>query len=68
VLVEVVPDPDGGVRRGVGRAAWDGLSGGRTALFDTYENDQIALIIEHTRRTVALSGTQVERPRAAEGR
>jgi DNA-binding MarR family transcriptional regulator len=61
VLVEVVPD-----RMVEFGAVWDGLRGGWTALFDTYENDQIALIIEHMRRTIELSGTQIERLRAAE--
>ena len=45
---------------------WDKLGGGWVALFDDLGDDQLALLIEHMRRTTEFSARQVERLRAGD--
>ncbi|MEU6380114.1 MarR family transcriptional regulator [Streptomyces sp. NPDC046909] len=45
---------------------WDRLGGGWNALFDDLDDAQLALIIEHMRRTTRFSAEQVERLRSGE--
>ncbi len=47
-------------------AVWDRLGGGWVALFDDLDDSQLAVIIEHMRRTTEFSGTQVARLRGGE--
>ncbi|MFC7267200.1 MULTISPECIES: MarR family winged helix-turn-helix transcriptional regulator [Streptomyces] len=45
---------------------WDRLGGGWYALFDGLEDDELALIIGHMRRTVDFSAEQIARLRGGE--
>ncbi|WP_328311216.1 MarR family transcriptional regulator [Streptomyces sp. NBC_00442] len=55
VLVEVVPE-----RMAELGAVWARLNGAWWDMFDAYEDDEIALIATHMRRTIALSTVQCE--------
>lgn len=61
VLVEGVPE-----RMADFGAVWEKLSGRWAAMFDAYDDDQLALIIAHMRRTVEVSAAQVDRLRSGE--
>ncbi|MEW1893250.1 MarR family transcriptional regulator [Streptomyces sp. IBSBF 3010] len=58
VLVATVPE-----RMAEFGAVWKRLNGGWDALFDAYDDDQVALLLGHMRRTVELSATQIARLR-----
>ncbi|MFI9584845.1 MarR family winged helix-turn-helix transcriptional regulator [Streptomyces sp. NPDC052236] len=47
-------------------AVWQRLNGPWHAMFDAYDDDEIALLTAHMRRTAELSATQVERLRGGE--
>ncbi len=55
VLVETVPG-----RMAEFGAVWERLNGGWAAMFDAYDDDEVALLIAHMRRTVELSAVQIE--------
>lgn len=55
VLVATVPE-----RMAEFGAVWERLNGGWAAMFETYGDDEVALLIAHMRRTVELSASQVE--------
>ncbi|GGT07105.1 transcriptional regulator [Streptomyces kurssanovii] len=59
VLVRPVPE-----RMAELGALWQRLNGAYTAMFDGYDDDEIALLISYMRRTVELSAAQTERLRA----
>jgi hypothetical protein len=61
VLVTTVP----GRMAEFGRV-WDGLSGGWWRMFDDYDDDQLAVLLTHMRRTIELSAVQVARLRAGD--
>jgi DNA-binding MarR family transcriptional regulator len=61
VLVTTVPEKVAEFGR-----VWDRLGGGWTALFDDLGESQLALVIEHMRRTTEFSAEQVERLRAGD--
>ncbi|MET9518455.1 MarR family winged helix-turn-helix transcriptional regulator [Streptomyces sp. NPDC002994] len=61
VLVEAVPE-----RMAEFGAVWEKLSGRWAEMFDAYDDDELALIIAHMRRTVEVSAAQVERLRGGE--
>jgi DNA-binding MarR family transcriptional regulator len=61
VLVTTVPEKVAEFGR-----VWDRLGGGWVALFDDLDDSQLAVIIEHMRRTTEFSGTQVARLRGGE--
>lgn len=54
VLVATVPG-----RMAEFGAVWEQLSGGWAAMFDAYDDDEVALLIAHMRRTVELSAVQI---------
>ncbi|MEU2026438.1 MarR family transcriptional regulator [Streptomyces sp. NPDC016469] len=58
VLVAAVPE-----RMAEFGAVWKRLNGGWDALFDAYDDDEVALLLGHMRRTVELSTTQIARLR-----
>lgn len=58
VLVATVPE-----RMAEFGAVWKRLNGGWDALFDAYDDDEVALLLGHMRRTVELSATQIARLR-----
>ncbi|MER0447517.1 MarR family transcriptional regulator [Streptomyces sp. Edi4] len=58
VLVEVVP-----ARMAELGAVWGRLNGAWWEMFEAYEDDEIALIATHMRRTIDLSASQAERLR-----
>ncbi len=58
VLVAVVPEKMAEFGR-----MWDRLGGGWFALFDGLEEEELALIIGHMRRTVEFTGEQIARLR-----
>ncbi|MER6613451.1 MarR family winged helix-turn-helix transcriptional regulator [Streptomyces xantholiticus] len=58
VLVRLVPE-----RMAEFGALWQRLNGPWTAMFDEYDDNEIALLIGHMQRTVELSAAQVERLR-----
>ncbi|MGW2845801.1 MarR family winged helix-turn-helix transcriptional regulator [Streptomyces sp. NPDC001108] len=62
VLVTPVPE-----RMAEVGAVWRRLSGAWAAMFDAYDDDELALLITHMRRTVELSADQVEALRADDG-
>jgi DNA-binding MarR family transcriptional regulator len=47
-------------------AVWQRLNGPWYAMFDAYDDDEIALLTGHMRRTAELSAAQVERLRGGE--
>ncbi|MEV8455582.1 MarR family transcriptional regulator [Streptomyces sp. NPDC052095] len=55
VLVTPVPE-----RMAEVGAVWRRLNGAWAAMFDAYDDDELALLITHMRRTVELSAHQVE--------
>ncbi|WP_367321515.1 MarR family winged helix-turn-helix transcriptional regulator [Streptomyces sp. HUAS ZL42] len=61
VLVATVPEKIAEFGR-----MWDRLGGGWVSLFDDLDDSQLALIIEHMRRTTEFSAAQVVRLRAGE--
>ncbi|MFE9116731.1 MarR family winged helix-turn-helix transcriptional regulator [Streptomyces sp. NPDC007172] len=61
VLVEVVPG-----RMAEFGKVWSRLNGAWWEMFDGYEDDEIAFIATHMRRTVDLSIAQVERLRSGQ--
>ena len=61
VLVATVPEKITEFRR-----MWDRLGGGWVSLFDDLDDSQLALIIDHMRRTTEFSAAQVARLRAGE--
>ncbi|MEV0171016.1 MarR family transcriptional regulator [Streptomyces sp. NPDC050803] len=61
VLVATVPEKVAEFGR-----MWDRLGGGWNALFDDLDDPQLALIIDHMRRTTEFSAAQVERLRAGD--
>ncbi|MFC5638082.1 MarR family winged helix-turn-helix transcriptional regulator [Streptomyces bullii] len=61
VLVATVPERIAEFGR-----VWDRLSGGWVALFDDLDDSQLALFIDHMRRTAEFSAGQVARLRAGE--
>lgn len=61
VLVTTVP----GRMAEFGRV-WGGLSGGWWRMFDDYDDDQLAVLLTHMRRTIELSAVQVARLRAGD--
>ncbi|KKD04133.1 MarR family winged helix-turn-helix transcriptional regulator [Streptomyces sp. WM6386] len=61
VLVATVPEKLAELTR-----VWDRLGGGYNALFDDLGDAQLALIIEHMRRTTRFSAEQVERLRSGD--
>ncbi|MDJ0465609.1 hypothetical protein [Streptomyces sp. H27-C3] len=61
MLVETVPE-----RMVAFGAVWEKLSGRWATVFDTYDDDQLALIIDHMRRTVEVGAAQVELLRSGE--
>ncbi|NEC63483.1 MarR family transcriptional regulator [Streptomyces sp. SID9727] len=61
VLVATVPE-----RMAEFGAVWKRLNGGWDALFDAYDDDQVALLLGHMRRTVELSAAQIARLREGE--
>ncbi|WP_434594539.1 MarR family winged helix-turn-helix transcriptional regulator [Streptomyces sp. A5-4] len=61
VLVETVPE-----RMAAFGAVWEKLSGRWATIFETYDDDQLALIIDHMWRTVEVSAAQVELLRSGE--
>lgn len=58
VLVTTVPERMAGFG-----AVWERLNGGWAALFEAYDDDEVAFLIAHMRRTAELSAAQVERLR-----
>ena len=61
VLVTTVP-----ARMAEFGRVWDGLSGGWWRMFDDYDDDQLAVLLTHMRRTIDLSAVQVARLRAGD--
>jgi DNA-binding MarR family transcriptional regulator len=61
VLVYTVPE-----RMAEFGAVWDRLSVGWWAMFDAYEDEEIALLTSHMRRTVELTAMQIDRLRQGE--
>ncbi|MET8684326.1 MarR family winged helix-turn-helix transcriptional regulator [Streptomyces sp. NPDC004732] len=61
VLVATVPEKVAEFGR-----MWGKLSGGWYELFEGLDDDELALLIGHMRRTVEFSGAQVERIRGGE--
>ncbi|MFG2649731.1 MarR family winged helix-turn-helix transcriptional regulator [Streptomyces sp. NPDC048436] len=61
VLVSTVPEKVAEFGR-----MWDKLGGSWFALFEGYDDDELALLIGHMRRTVELSAAQVARLRGGE--
>ncbi|MFI6687519.1 MarR family winged helix-turn-helix transcriptional regulator [Streptomyces sp. NPDC050485] len=61
VLVELVPE-----RMAEFGKVWGRLNGAWWEMFDGYEDDEIALIARHMRRTMELSTSQIERLRSGE--
>lgn len=61
VLVTLVPE-----RLAEFGAVWQKLNGGWFGMFDSYDDDEIALLTTHMRRTVELSAAQIERLRSGE--
>ncbi|WP_371654062.1 MULTISPECIES: MarR family winged helix-turn-helix transcriptional regulator [unclassified Streptomyces] len=61
VLVEAVPE-----RMAELGAVWGKLNGAWFTMFDAYDDGEIALLIAHMRRTVELSGAQIERLRGGQ--
>jgi DNA-binding transcriptional ArsR family regulator len=61
VLVATVPDKMADFGR-----VWSGLSGGWWRMFDDYDDDQLAVLLTHMRRTVDLSTAQIARLRAGD--
>ena len=59
VLVAMVPERVTEFER-----VWERLGGGWVALFDDLDDTQLALLIEHMRRTTEFSGEQAARLRA----
>ncbi|THA70780.1 MarR family transcriptional regulator [Streptomyces sp. A0958] len=59
VLVTIVPE-----RMAEFGAVWGRLTGGWDVLFDAYDDDEVALLLTHMRRTVELSAVQIARLRA----
>ncbi|MFF8696019.1 MarR family winged helix-turn-helix transcriptional regulator [Streptomyces sp. NPDC015144] len=62
VLVTPVPE-----RMAEVGAVWRRLNGAWAAMFDAYDDDELALLITHMRRTVELSADQAEALRADDG-
>lgn len=60
VLVATVPE-----RMAEIGAVWQRLNGAWTAMFEAYDDNEVALLITHMRRTVELSASQVEALRKA---
>lgn len=58
VLVAAVPE-----RMAEFGAVWDRLNGGWDDLLDAYDDDEVALLLTHMRRTVELSAVQIARLR-----
>ncbi|MEU1365833.1 MarR family transcriptional regulator [Streptomyces sp. NPDC005803] len=58
VLVATVPE-----RMAEFGAVWERLNGGWAALFEAYDDDEVAFLIAHMRRTVELGAAQIERLR-----
>lgn len=54
VLVATVPE-----RMAEFGAVWEQLNGRWAGMFETYDDDEVALLIAHMRRTVELSAVQV---------
>lgn len=54
VLVATVPE-----RMAEFGEFWQQLNGGWAAMFETYDNDEVALLITHMQRTVELSAVQI---------
>lgn len=61
VLVSTVPEKVAEFGR-----MWDKLGGGWFALFERYDDTELALLITHMRRTVEFSAAQVARLRGGE--
>ncbi|MET9221870.1 MarR family winged helix-turn-helix transcriptional regulator [Streptomyces sp. NPDC088197] len=61
VMVTTVPDRMADFGR-----VWGGLSGGWWRMLDSYDDDQLALLLAHMRRTVDLSTAQIARLRAGD--
>lgn len=61
VLVSTVPEKVAEFGR-----MWDRLGGGWFVLFERYDDDELALLIGHMRRTVEFSAAQVARLRGGE--
>ncbi|MEV0324749.1 MarR family winged helix-turn-helix transcriptional regulator [Streptomyces sp. NPDC050658] len=61
VLVSTVPEKVAEFGR-----MWDRLGGGWFELFERYDDDELALLIGHMRRTQEFSAAQVARLRAGE--
>lgn len=61
VLVRTVPE-----RMAEFGALWQRLNGAYTAMFDGYDDDEIALLIGYMRRTTELSAAQMERLRGGD--
>ncbi|MFF2011656.1 MarR family winged helix-turn-helix transcriptional regulator [Streptomyces sp. NPDC058195] len=62
VLVTLVPE-----RMAEIGAVWGRLNGAWAAMFDAYDDEELALLITHMRRTVELSARQVEALREGGG-
>lgn len=62
VLVTTVPE-----RMAEIGAVWERLNGAWSAMFEAYDDDEVALLITHMRRTVELSALQVEALREGVG-
>ncbi|MEU9320826.1 MarR family winged helix-turn-helix transcriptional regulator [Streptomyces sp. NPDC048295] len=60
VLVATVPE-----RMAEIGAVWQRLNGAWAAMFEAYDDNEVALLITHMRRTVELSASQVEALRKA---
>lgn len=60
VLVATVPG-----RMAEFGAVWERLNGDWAAMFEAYDDDEVALLIAHMRRTVELSAAQIARLREA---
>lgn len=61
VLVATVPE-----RMAEFGEVWARLNGDWAAMFEAYDDDEVALLIAHMRRTVELSAAQIERLRGGE--
>lgn len=61
VLVVIVPEKVAEFGR-----MWDRLGGGWTTLFDDLDDSQLAVVVEHMRRTTEFSAAQVARLRAGD--
>ncbi|MEV8528017.1 MarR family transcriptional regulator [Streptomyces sp. NPDC052000] len=61
VLVELVPEKMAELGK-----VWGRLNGVWWQMFDAYEDDEIALIATHMRRTVEIGAGQIERLRSGE--